>query len=163
MNIKILAPIFVLLGAGLAVLVLQYPQVLDREKGEEVEELSEAEMAMFLELERKVRDVRQSVQNGILAEDEDFLIQASNQSIEVYDLIEKLSDRFPEAEGLEEAYQDFYAKLVSIITLFMENRLEPGRARLMELEQSHGFIDNKLRGLVDTVTGEGCLPCFQDL
>ncbi len=163
MKLKIIAPVLILLGAGLAVLALQYTDIFNGEKEEETAELTEAEMGMFLDLERKVKDVRQSVQNGILTEDADFLIQASNQSVEVFDLIDNLTARFPEAEGLEEAYQDFYAKLVSIITLFMENRLEPGRARLMELEESHGFIDNKLRGIVATVTGEGCLPCFQDL
>jgi len=163
MKMKIMAPVLILLGAGLAVLALQYTDIFNWEKEEETLELTEAQMGMFLDLERKVKAVRQSVQNGILAQDEDFLIQASNQSLEVFDLIDSLTDTFQEAEGLEEAYQDFYASLVSIITLFLENRLEPGRARLMEMEESHAFIDNKLRGIVATVTGEGCLPCFQDL
>ncbi len=162
MNKKIPAFLVLLLGAGLAAMFLYYTQIPDRDAAREAE-LSDAEVGMFLQFERKVTAVRQAVQNGILAEDEDYLIQASRQSVEVFDLIQDLTSRFPEAEGLESAYQDYYAQLVSIITLFMENRLEQGRARLLELEQSHGFIEGKMRAIVDTVTGEGCLPCFQEL
>ncbi len=162
MNIKILIPLCLLLVVGAAVLILNQFQVLEREAADETE-LTEEQIGMFLQFERKVKDVRQSVQNGIMAEDKDHLIQAAQKSLVVFDLAQELEEEFPQAEGLKKTYEEFYARLVSIITLFMENRLEQGRARLMELEQSHVFVHGKLEAILDSVTGEGCVPCFEDL
>lgn len=163
MKSKIIVPLCLAAGALMAVLVMHYPQIKEQVRPSETEELTQAEVGLFLQFEREVKAVRQAVQNGILAEDVEYLVQASSKSLEVFDLLDELTRAFPEAQGLEKTYQDFYAQLVSIISLFMEKRLERGRARLMELEESHSFIDGKMRAIVDSVTGDGCLPCFEDL
>jgi len=127
---------------------------------EERERITDQQLTLLVDFERKVTLVQQAIKNGILTRDSDYLIVAANISLDAYDLLEQIEDVFPDAEELTDSYQDYYAKLVTIITLFYENRLERGRASLMELEESHSFIQGKLRVITQTATGDGCVPCF---
>jgi len=126
----------------------------------EQEKLNQEQLAMLLQFERKVIQVQQAVKSGILADDSAYLVTAAQTSLEVFDLLDQIKAAFPDAADLEKSYQDFYAKLLTIVTLFFENRLERGRATLMELEESHVFIYGKLRAIMSTATGDGCVPCF---
>ncbi len=129
---------------------------------EERERITDEQVALLMDFERKVTLVQQAIKNGILTRDSDYLIVAANISLDAYDLLEQIEDVFPDSEDLTDSYQDYFAKLVTIITLFYENRLERGRASLMELEESHTFIQGKLRAITRTATGDGCVPCFGD-
>ena len=129
---------------------------------EEGEKITDDQIALLVDFERKVSLVQQAIKNGILTRDSDYLIVASNISLDAYDLLDQIEGIFPESDELTRSYQDYFAKLVTIITLFYENRLERGRASLMELEESHTFIQGKLRAITRTATGDGCIPCFDD-
>ncbi len=129
---------------------------------EEGEKIADDQIALLVDFERKVTLVQQAIKNGILTRDSDYLIVASNISLDAYDLLDQIEGVFPGSEELTVSYQDYFAKLVTIITLFYENRLERGRASLMELEESHTFIQGKLRAITRTATGDGCIPCFDD-
>ncbi|SMP44773.1 hypothetical protein SAMN06295888_10329 [Desulfonatronum zhilinae] len=131
-----------------------------QQDGAEQEKLDQEQLAMLLQFERKVIQVQQAVKSGILTDDSAYLVMAAQVSLEVFDLLDQIKAAFPDAAALEKSYQDFYAKLLTIVTLFFENRLERGRATLMELEESHVFIYGKLRAIMSTATGDGCVPCF---
>lgn len=127
---------------------------------EKSERITDEQLALLVDFERKVTLVQQAIKNGILTRDSDYLIVAANISLDVYDLLDQIETIFPDAEDLAGSYQDYFAKLVTIISLFYENRLERGRASLMELEESHIFIQGKLRAITQTAIGDGCVPCF---
>jgi len=129
---------------------------------EERERITDQQLALLVDFERKVTLVQQAIKSGILTRDSDYLIVAANISLDAYDLLDQIEEIFPESEELTSSYQDYFSKLVTIITLFYENRLERGRASLMELEESHTFIQGKLRAITQTATGDGCVPCFGD-
>ncbi len=61
-----------------------------------------------------------------------YLVMAAQTSLEVFDLLDQIKGRLPQrSPTLGKSYLDFYAKLLTIVTLFFENRLERGRATLM--------------------------------
>ncbi len=126
------------------------------------EGITDEQLALLVDFERKVTLVQQAIKNGILTRDSDYLIVAANISLDVFDLLDQIENVFSDAETLAGSYQDYFAKLVTIISLFYENRLERGRASLMELEESHIFIQGKLRAITQTAIGDGCVPCFGD-
>ncbi len=147
------------IGLSLAIILL-LSACSDEQAVEKREIITDEQVALLVDFERKVTLVQQAIKNGILTRDSDYLILAANISLDAYDLLEQIEEVFPDSEDLTDSYQDYFAKLVTIITLFYENRLERGRASLMELEESHTFIQGKLRVITRTATGDGCVPCF---
>lgn len=148
------AMLFIIGGTVFNAACSQQPKEAEKQK------LNEAQLALLLQFERRALQVQQSIKSGILTKDPAFMVQAAQTSLSVFDTLAEIEASFPEARELTRSYQDFYAKLVTIISLFFENRLERGRATLMELEESNVFIYGKLRNIMSTATGQGCVPCF---
>ena len=76
------------------------------------------------------------VREGILTGNEKYAVETARISLDVFACLDVLEPSFPEwTENFAGMYLDFFAGLVSINSLFIENRLDEGRKRLLELEQ----------------------------
>ncbi len=75
-----------------------------------------------------------AIQSGILTQDSSYAIGAARHSLAIYDLLEGLEASYPdEIAQYGEMFQDYFATVVSINSLFEENRVEEGSQRLEEL------------------------------
>ncbi|MBF0328416.1 MAG: PAS domain S-box protein [Nitrospirae bacterium] len=101
-------------------------------------------------IESDIKEINSTVQSGILALDDKYAIHAAKRSLILFDSFEQLSKQHPaEADKLKQQYIDYYAKLTSINSMFLEKRLDEGRKRLNELEKSSSQMNEKIVLLLD--------------
>jgi methyl-accepting chemotaxis protein len=88
-----------------------------------------------LELARNVDALNIQIRDGILTTEDRFAIEAAQTSLLVLEGLDEIAEQFPEqAEQFRGEYLGFFSGLVSINSLFNENRQDEGRLRLQELE-----------------------------
>ena len=91
-------------------------------------------------LNNGIQEVFRAVQSGILTRDHHYAVQSARTSLEIRQELEAVARIHPElAEQVRSLYQPFFARMVSITSLFQENRMQEAQSRLSELEQ--GFVD----------------------
>ncbi len=95
-----------------------------------------------------VNGINSDIRGGILSQDEQDMIQASASSMEIYSVLEAIRADYPnEAATFRADYTRYFAKLVSTSSLFMENRLDLGRARLSEMASDLNAMSRDLVNL----------------
>lgn len=95
-----------------------------------------------------VNEVGQKIQSGILTDDETYSVEAANLSLEVHDLLELLKETHPkEGAAVEADFTAFFVNMVAINSIFLENRIDEGRARLGEI----GNLQNSINSSLNTV------------
>lgn len=95
-----------------------------------------------------VNGINSDIRGGILSQDEQDMIQASASSMEVYSVLEAIRADYPdEAATFRADYTRYFAKLVSTSSLFLENRLDLGRARLAEMVSDLNAMSRDLENL----------------
>lgn len=92
-----------------------------------------------------VYQVASEIKTGILMNEEAYFIQASLTSLAIFDGIDRMSHKEREASALlYEEYTKYYTSLVSISSLFLEQRKEEANQRLSQINASQAKIDSKL-------------------
>ncbi|WP_052812715.1 methyl-accepting chemotaxis protein [Desulfonatronum thioautotrophicum] len=87
-----------------------------------------------------IHGVFRSVQNGILTRDERYAVQTATASLNVFREMAELETAYPELIAqVRSTYHSFFVRMVSVTSLFLENRLEAAQTRLNELE--HGLAE----------------------
>lgn len=98
-----------------------------------------------------VNEIYSNAQSGILTGNPAYSVKMAQKSLEVQDMIYKLekyetsiknqeNDFLNDISNINKLYLDTYAKIVSVNSLFLENRIEEGRNRLKEIEEGYGQI-----------------------
>ena len=92
-----------------------------------------------------VQEVFRAVQNGILARDHRYAVQSAQASLSVFREMEELARIHPELIAqVRPMYQTFFVRMVSITSLFLENRSQEAQARLDELERGFAEITGRM-------------------
>lgn len=120
------------------------------------------EMKRIIESERLLDQVREgmleinrTIQSGILTLDERYAVQAAQHSLRVFERLSALEKLQPaDAEAVRRRYLDYYVKIVSINSLFLENRLDEGLTRLAELEINSSKINAEMDGMIQLRIGQ---------
>jgi signal transduction histidine kinase len=97
------------------------------------------------QIRQEMHDINRTIQSGILTLDERYAVEAAGHSLHVFDhlsALEKLHSA--DAETIRMMYLNYYPKIVSINSLFLEKRLDEGRIRLAELETSYSEMNAQL-------------------
>ncbi|MBF0235525.1 MAG: methyl-accepting chemotaxis protein [Desulfamplus sp.] len=82
-------------------------------------------------------EIFRAVQSGILTKDNKYPVMAARCSLALLDHLEVLSLKYPEeSAGLKGIHEKYYTAIVSVTSLFMENRLEQAESRLDEIEKA---------------------------
>lgn len=104
-------------------------------------------------LARDIDGINIGVRDGILTGKKEYAVESAAISLDVFKCLDALGGPFPEwTESFHHQYLDFFARLVSINSLFLENRLEEGRDRLQELEQLRDRLEQETDALVNIST-----------
>ncbi len=91
------------------------------------------------------REVFRSVQSGILTGNSQYLVTAARNSLDLIDALEPLSREYPgEIAALIAMHHRYYAALVSVQSLAMENRRKELEERLNHIETTFGEMDEAL-------------------
>lgn len=102
------------------------------------------------EISGDIKEFNRTIQSGILTLDETYEIRSANFSLRVFERLELLQKTHSdEAERLRRMHIDYYTKLVSISSLFLEKRLEEGRSNLSALERSYSGINQEIEGMIE--------------
>lgn len=99
------------------------------------------------EIEVLSQEIASNLKNLILTKEDDYGIVVAYQSLEIFENISKLEDKFPlYSKGLREQYLDYFTSLVGVQSLFSENRIEEGTERLKQIAENEmkmsAFMDN---------------------
>ncbi|BCB96195.1 hypothetical protein JZK55_11170 [Dissulfurispira thermophila] len=96
-------------------------------------------------IDRDIKEFNMAVQSGILTLDNKYVIHADKHSLSVFDSLSTLRKSHSlEAERIKRKYMEYYSKLVSINSLFLEKRIAEGRKRLGELELIYSEINDEI-------------------
>ena len=104
-------------------------------------------------LARDIDGINIGIRDGILTGKEEYAVESAAISLDVFKCLDALGGPFPEwTKNFNALYLDFFSRLVSINSLFLENRIEEGRDRLLELEQLRGRLEQETDALVNIST-----------
>lgn len=97
------------------------------------------------QIDSDIKEFNRVIQSGILTLDNKYTIQADRYSLGIFDSLNTLKKTHSsEAERIKRRYMDYYSKLISINSLFLEKRLQEGRKRLDELELIYSEINEEI-------------------
>jgi methyl-accepting chemotaxis protein len=109
----------------------------------------ESNKSHFNRINSLIEQMTISIQSGILTRDTDYAVQSAVHSLEIFDTLKLLKTDYPEEiEAFSDEYIQYYVTLVSIHSLFEENRLADGSSRLQELGERHQRIENMSAGMM---------------
>ena len=92
-------------------------------------------------VEIQVERLTADLQSGILSLDNSYFISAARTSLDIEADLLHLSQREPALIlGLRDEYYAFYSGMVSVSSVFLEQRLQEGQQRLAELRQARERI-----------------------
>lgn len=145
---KTLAP-FLLLGlVVLILLILLFRFEVRRES------IAHRERAL-LEVKTGINAIASRIQSGILTRSESFAIEAARAAQQSGESLRKLGD---DDGNLRQRFEDFFAAVVAINSVFLENRNEEGARRLDQLRDQEGRIATLVgEQLVQTEAARGRL------
>ncbi|MDA8424036.1 MAG: ATP-binding protein [Nitrospiraceae bacterium] len=105
------------------------------------------------EISEGMQEINWTIQSGILTHDERYAVQSARHSLRVFERLAFLEKLHPaDAAAIRSMYLDHYVKIVSINSLFLENRLEEGSARLVDLEKSYSRMNAEMQRVIDLQT-----------
>lgn len=98
-----------------------------------------------------INEIYSSAQSGILTGNPAYSVKMAQKSLEVQDMIQDLGkygadkknyrfDFLDDIRNINKLYIDTYAKIVSVNSLFLENRIQEGSNRLKEIEEGYTQI-----------------------
>ena len=88
-----------------------------------------------INLARNIDAINVRIRDGILTAEDRFAVSAAQTSLAVLEGISAIEAEFPEqARQFRDEYLAFFSGLVSVNSMFNENRQEEGRRRMQELE-----------------------------
>lgn len=120
----------------------------------EMERIIEAERLLD-KISEEIHEINRTIQSGILTLDEGYAVHTAQHSLRVIEMLTALEKLYPEDAGaIKRMYLDYYVKIVSINSLFLEKRVEEGRARLAELELSHSKINSEMVRIISLQIGQ---------
>jgi methyl-accepting chemotaxis protein len=96
----------------------------------------------------RVHEVSARVQSGILTRQESYAIEAAQSALAADAALTELTPDYPEAAALLAQFQDFFAGMVAINSMYLENRLAEGEKRLTELGSLEQNIDQAVSGAI---------------
>lgn len=131
---KIIAPYAVLGLLVLALLATTFAFDLKRQR-------VAAEERALLEVGVGVGAVSSRVQNGILTRKESFAIEAANAALRVDNFIDHLGE---EGNALRFQFHSYFAAMVAINSVYLENRTAEGEKRLDQLREQERKIDETI-------------------
>lgn len=127
---KILTPFF-----ALTLMIFLFMAYLHHALNVEISRIS-TEQRHFYSIEEAINAIYRDVQSGILTRDEHYAITAARTSVELFEQFEQLSKAYPKSTAhLQQAYLEYFTSLVSVTSLFLENRTLEARQRLVEIEK----------------------------
>ncbi|WP_295409150.1 HAMP domain-containing protein [uncultured Thiocystis sp.] len=97
-----------------------------------------ADERALLEIGSAVREIAARVQTGILTREEAMAIEIAQVARRADGLIARLG---PDGEGLHTPFQDYFAAMVAVNSVYLENRTEEGAQRLGQLREQERGID----------------------
>ena len=96
---------------------------------------ADAEYDRIMEAVRKVDTINIAIRDGILTKDSRYALEAAAESTAIFEGMASLSaDSRIYADAFNREFTKFYVNLVSLYSLFLENRIEEALAKLKELE-----------------------------
>jgi signal transduction histidine kinase len=120
----------------------------------EMERTIEAERLLD-QIREGMQEINRSIQSGILTLDEKYAVQSARHSLGVIERLTALEKLHSEDAGaIRLMYLDYYVKIVSINSLFLENRVEEGRTRLAELEMNQSKMNTEMDRMLDLQIGQ---------
>jgi len=142
---KIVAP-YVLLGIVIVFVFMSLHGI-----NKQAESASELESGL-LQMQTRVHELASSVQIGILTGDERHSIRAAEIAFDVDGrLTDAAGSGSAAAQGLLGQFQDYFAGMVSVSALFLENRVAEGEAQLREVERMQQRIDQAVGSVLSEV------------
>jgi methyl-accepting chemotaxis protein len=98
----------------------------------------------------KIDQLGIAVRDGILTRDDQFAIRAAQLSLAIHDELEQLGTMPRQLVGrLLTGYEPYYSGLVSLTSLYQENRIEDAQRRLVELSELETAIDQAVQPMLD--------------
>jgi len=139
---KIVAPFVII--AGLIVAVMLFLQNSENRQLQ----LAEREL-QFSHVQASARQVSALVKSGILTRNESYAIETAREAEQADVLFGKLAE--PE---LARQYRDYFAAMVGINSVFLENRQAEGEKRLGQLREQEKNIDAAIAARISAVHEE---------
>jgi methyl-accepting chemotaxis protein len=106
------------------------------------------------QLQTQVREVSARVQSGILTRQESYAIDAANAALAADQAMTALAANYPKSTALLAKFQDYYAGMVAINSVYLENRQAEGEKRLGELRARELAVDQAVNAAVTEAHGE---------
>lgn len=92
-----------------------------------------------------------NVKNGILAHDDGFAVLAAQKALEAEETFDQLG---PEAQEMYAEFIDYFAALVALNGIFLENRIDEGEKQLDKLNAMEKGIANDVQNRIDQTAAE---------
>lgn len=141
---KIVGP-FILLGALLAVM-LAVMMGFDARK-----ESTASQERSLLGVMSGIQGVSDSVKSGILTRKDSFAIDTANLAL---DVDARLAGLGAGGTDLRKQFEDYYAAVVGVNSIYLENRTAEGEKRLEQLKEQGQRIRLLVQAQIDEVDGE---------
>lgn len=108
---------------------------------------------MYEDVQNLVRNIDQlgiTVRDGILTRDDEHAIKAAQLSLAIHDELEQLGQMPRQLVGrVLSGYEPYYTGLVSLTSLYRENRIDDAQRRLDELGELETAIDQAVQPMID--------------
>ena len=137
---RILLPFVVVATIVLAVLFTL------EQLGRRVDTAHEVERRL-ISLQLQLREISAQVQGGILTGQERFAIQAANAALEADRQLVALGRLRHDSAELGSRFENYYAGMVALNSLFLENRADEGKRRLAGMHDLQGQIDEHVNSM----------------
>lgn len=108
----------------------------------------------LLETEVGINALAARMQTGILTRDDRHSISAAKLALEIGSHLQGLSHSAPEIKMMIPRFQDYFAGIVSISSLFLENRLDEGERQVERVETLHASMDAEVKKLIAAAGAE---------
>lgn len=121
-----------------------------------VEAAHESERRL-LALQVQLREITAKVHGGILTSQERFAIQAANAALAADKQLQALAGLHGDQGGhgeLARNFENYYAGMVALNSLFLEKRIDEGTSQLAKLQLLQGHIDNRVGKLREAARDE---------
>ncbi|PKO86638.1 MAG: diguanylate cyclase [Betaproteobacteria bacterium HGW-Betaproteobacteria-12] len=108
----------------------------------------------LLDLQVQLREIATQVQGGILTGEERFAIQAANAALAADRQLQALAGLRGDDDKLAAHFENYYAGMVALHSLFLEKRRDEGTRQLANLQELQGRIDDHVGKLREAARAE---------
>jgi diguanylate cyclase (GGDEF)-like protein/PAS domain S-box-containing protein len=108
----------------------------------------------LLALQVQLREIAAQVQGGILTGEERFAIQAANAALAADHQLQALAGLRGEDGELAAHFENYYAGMVALNSLFLEKRIDEGSRQLAHMQELQGRIDDHVGRLREAARGD---------